>query len=145
MIKTSLRVVVDRVVETKTICAEDVALLQGTVLPDGVNSREEVDVLVALDRAVADTDPSWVVFLVASVVDFVVWTSRPTGYVGHDDASWLVATLSCGRGPTPNARRIAFEVIREAEQVDEVLLAFALRGVRQHRKQVGDDRGSLAA
>ncbi|CAA9366366.1 MAG: hypothetical protein AVDCRST_MAG90-3438 [uncultured Microvirga sp.] len=145
MIKTALRGFVDQVVEKRTISAEDVAFLQGTVLPHGLAMREEADMLVALDRAVADADPSWVVFLVASVVDFVVWTSRPTGYVGHDDASWLVATLSCGKGPTPYARRIAFEVIREAEQVDEALLAFALRGVRQHRSQVGADRGSLAA
>lgn len=145
MIKNSLRVFVDRVLENKKISAEDVGLLQGTVLPDGVTTREDADVLVALDRAVADTDASWVVFLVASVVDFVVWTSRPTGYVGHDDASWLVATLSCGKGPARNARRIAFEVIREAEQVDEALLAFALRGSRERGKQVSHDRGSLAA
>jgi hypothetical protein len=145
MIKTALREFVDRVVENQKISAEDVSILQGTVLLDGLNTREEADVLVALDRAVADADPSWIVFLVASVVQFVVWTSRPTGYVGHGDASWLAATLSGGSGPTANARRIAFEVIREAEQVDEALLAFALRGVRQHHRQVAANRGSLAA
>jgi hypothetical protein len=131
MIKNSLRTFVDRVLEDKRITGENVQQLQRTILRDGITTREEADVLIALDRAIADADRAWTEFLVASVVDFVVWTSRPTGFVGHDDATWLVTTLSCGEGPTKNAKQIAFEVIKEAEQVDEALLAFAMRGVRR--------------
>ena len=145
MIRTSLRVFVDRVLQNGRLSADDVHQLQAVILSDGVTTREEADVLIALDRAVAETDASWVVFLVASVVDFVVWTSRPTGYVGHDDAAWLIASLSCGKGPIRNAKRIVFQVIREAEQVDEALLAFALRGSRTHEAQGGAERRSLAA
>jgi len=143
MIKNSLRVFVDTVLENQRLSGEDVKTLQRDVLADGVTSREEADVLIALDRAIADADPSWVVFLVSSITDFVVWTSRPTGYVGYEGAAWLVASLSCGKGPIRNAKRIVFEVIREAQQVDEVLLAFALRGSRG-QQPVGE-RTLLAA
>jgi hypothetical protein len=60
---------------------------------------------------------------VRAVVDFAVWGARPTGYVDQDTARWLVATLSCGEGPSAAASRIAFEIVKEAEQVDEALLA----------------------
>jgi hypothetical protein len=140
MINATLRVFIDRVLENNRITAENVQQLQRAVLRDGVTTREEADVLVALDRAIAEADPFWADFLVASIVDFVVWTSRPTGFVSHDDAIWLATTLSCGGGPTEHAKRIAFEVIREAEQVDEALLAFAMRGSRRRSREAGTQR-----
>lgn len=145
MIDHLLRAFIDGVLENRKIEAADVNQLRRTILPDGVTTRDEADVLIALDRAVADADPSWVEFLVTSIVDFVVWTTRPTGYVGRDNAHWLVASLGCGSGPTRNAKCIAFEVIRDAEQVDEALLAFALRGARRKRENAAADRGLLAA
>ena len=125
MIKSSLQAFADHVLDTRIITADDVARLRRDILEDGVQTREEVDVLVALDR-VATADAAWAEFLLAEVVGFAVWTSRPTGLVDHDTARWLVTTLSCGHGPTRNAARIAFEVVREAQRVDEMLLTFVL-------------------
>ena len=45
--------------------------------------------LIALDRAVAKADPTWADFLVRAVVDFAVWTARPTGYIDQDGGRWL--------------------------------------------------------
>lgn len=146
MISPSLRAFADRAVEHKTIDAGEVDHLRRTILCEGVTSREEADVLIALERAVgASAHPSFVDFMVASIVDYVVWTSRPTGYVSRDDALWLVASLNCGQGPTRAARRIVFAVIQDAEQVDEVLLAFAMRGSRTRRADAGQDPGRIAA
>lgn len=131
MIKHSLLIFADKAVESGSLSAKDVGELQRLVLPDGITCREEADTLIALDRAVPGADPAFAEFLVAELVDFAVWTSRPTGYVDQDTARWLVASLGCGSGPTENARRIAFEVVKEAEQVDEALLAFAMRGAKQ--------------
>ena len=67
-------------------------------------------------------------YLVALVVDFAVWESRPTGVdrprqgaLAGDDA------LAPARARRATARRIAFEIVREAERCDEALLGFALR------------------
>jgi hypothetical protein len=127
MIKNSLHAFVDKVLDTGRITDEDVATMHRDLFADGLVSREEVDVLVALDRAIPDLAPGWAAVLTALVVDFVVWTSRPTGYVDADTARWLVTTLSCGGGPTETAMKLAFEVIREAQEVDETLITFVMR------------------
>ena len=111
MIKNSLRAFVNRVIEHKRISAEDVKELRCDILGGGLICREEADMLLALDRVVTPADGSWAEFLVSAIVEFAVWTSRPTGYIDADTARWLVATLSAGHGPTENAARIAFEVV----------------------------------
>jgi hypothetical protein len=91
-----------------------------------LTSRCEAEALLALDHALP-ADASWGDALVALMVDFLVWGSRPTGKVTADDASWLSAALDVGT-PTETAMRIAYAVVEEAEQIDEALLAFILRG-----------------
>jgi hypothetical protein len=126
MIKNELREFVDTILDKKMIDDADVQRLARDVMPDGAMNAEEVDVLVALDRALKPANANWAEFLVASVVQFVVWTSRPTGVVTRDQSNWLISTLSVGEGPTKNAMRIAFEVVREAERCDEPLITFSM-------------------
>lgn len=127
MISHELREFVDRVMDRHAIGDEDVQMLQREILHDAVLSRETLDVLIALDRAVADKSPLFADYLVALTVDFAVWESRPTGLVDRDKAHWLVTTLSAGEGPTETAQRIGFEIVREAQACDEALISFALR------------------
>jgi hypothetical protein len=131
MIKNSLRAFADGVLESKRIARQDVQKLRRDILAEGITSREEADTLIALERAVPAADAVFADYLVGAIVDFAVWGARPTGYVDQDTARWLVASLSCGAGPSETARRIAFEIVKEAEQVDEVLLAFVMRGSRR--------------
>ncbi|GJD49831.1 hypothetical protein OPKNFCMD_2565 [Methylobacterium crusticola] len=128
MIKISLQDFCNRIVAQGAISLEDVRELGRTLLPDGFRCREEADMLIALERAVASVDPAFGTFLTAAVVDFAVWGERPTGYVDADLAHWLAASLTAGRGPTPLGVEIAREVIREAESSHEQLLACALSG-----------------
>lgn len=125
MMAHELREFVDRVMDRHAIDDEDVKVLQRDILNDVVLTRDAVDVLIALDRAVPTACPAFGTYLVALVVDFAVWENRPTGVIDRDKAHWLVATLSVGDGPTATAQRIAFEIAREAEHCDETLLAFA--------------------
>lgn len=127
MIGHELREFVDRVMDRRAIDDEDVRVLQREILHESVSTREVFDVLIALDRAVADKSPLFADVLVALSVDFAVWESRPTGMIDRDKAHWLVTTLSAGEGPTPLAQKIAFEIVREAERCDEALVSFALR------------------
>ena len=126
MIGHELREFVDRVMDCRAIDDEDVKFLQRDILVDGAATRDTIDVLVALDRAVPARCEAFGDYLVALVVDFAVWQNRPTGVIDRDKAHWLVATLTAGEGPTATARRIAFEIVREAERCDEILLGFAL-------------------
>jgi len=126
MIGHELREFVDRVMDRLSIDDEDVNILQRDILDDVILTRDTIDVLIALDRAVPDSSAAFAEYLVRLVVDFVVWQNRPTGVIDRDKAHWLVTTLSAGEGPTRTARRIAFEIVKEAERCDELLLGFAL-------------------
>jgi hypothetical protein len=92
--------------------------LQRKILPDGVMSREEAELLIALDRSATKADPSWTEYLVATIVDFVVWVERPTGFVDDDTALWLAEALSAGGALTRTARLIAREIAREVQGGD---------------------------
>lgn len=131
MINLSLQVFCDRVVGAGRITAEDVTALVRHVLPEGLTTRDEADMLIALDRVVTAADAAFGDYLVAGVVDFAVWGERPTGYIDGEMARWLVASLRNGSGPTPLAARIAREVVREAQASDEALIAFALEANRR--------------
>jgi hypothetical protein len=128
MINDQLRVIIDRAFDRERIGPEDVRELQREVFEHGLTCREEVEVLAALDRAIPLADPSWAKFFMASVVEFAVWTSRPTGYVDNDTAGWLVTALMPMGRASVNAYRAALEILREAEHVDEELLVIAARG-----------------
>lgn len=98
----------------------DVRRLSRDILPEGVTSREEAEILIHLDRIVRRTDRAWGDWLVAVMVDFVVWSERPTGVVNEDAAMWLSATLDVPR-PSRHARRIVEAIVAEAERVHESL------------------------
>jgi hypothetical protein len=141
MIGNELREFVDRVLDQRMIDDEDVKLLQRDIVVDGSVTRDVIDVLIALDRAVSESCSAFADYLVALVVDYAVWESRPTGVIDRDKAHWLVTTLSAGDGPTATAQRIAFEIVREAERCDEALLGCALR--KGASKPRGFDAGRI--
>jgi hypothetical protein len=126
MINHSLQVFCNRIVAAGRITAEDVRTLSRQVLPDGLTSRDEADMLIALDRAVREIDPAFGTFLSAAIVDFTVWGERPTGTIDAGTAHWLAASLRNGIGPTLLAGQIAQAVVREAQSCNEALIAFAL-------------------
>jgi hypothetical protein len=145
MIGWALENFIQAAVERGEISRADVHALRRDVLPNGIGTRDEVDVLIALDRAVHDKDPTWRAFMLQAVVDFVVWTSRPTGRVNRETADWLVGSLGCGAGPTELAVAIAFEIVREAEAADESLIAFLIRWRSSWVKGTAQDKAAERA
>ena len=133
MNKISLTEFASRMRFKKRISLTDVQRLQRDILPDGIGCREQVEVLVALDRAVACADSAWSAFLVAALVEFVVWTERPTGRNKAATARWLAAALAGdGASPTITARLVAREIIEEAHaREDDALNALAATLARQ--------------
>lgn len=125
MLRPELCTFIESVSKTQMIATHDVGFLAVALLEDGLSSRQEAEALLGLDR-MAKGDAAWTELVTALVVDFVVWTSRPTGRVGRDDAEWLTTLLDaqvCSR----TALRIAEAVVAEADQVDETLVSFTLR------------------
>jgi hypothetical protein len=119
MTNNALREFVSKATDRSRVNFGDVRRLQRKILPDGVMAREEAELLIALDRSVAKADPSWTEYLVATIVDFVVWVERPTGFVDDETALWLAEALSAGGAMTRTARLIAREIAREAQVGDD--------------------------
>ena len=131
MIKNDLRDFIESVIDNRYISADDVKKLQRDILKDGVMSRSEAETLLALDRTL-DAHESWGPALTAMIVDFMVWSLRPTGVITTDDAMWLTTALDVG-GPTETAMNIAYAILDETRHVDAALLDFIMRG-RQHAR-----------
>ena len=124
MINSSLLAFTSTLIQAGRIRASDVHHLQRDLLPDGISLRGEAELLLRLDQSVSRADPAFSAWLVAAMVDFVVWGTCPTGSVDRETAEWLVSVLRGSQGPTRTARLIADEIVREAQDVDQGLLAF---------------------
>jgi hypothetical protein len=69
MINPSLQAFATRALNTGRISFGDVKRLQRDILPDGISSREEAELLLTLDRTVSRADRSFADWLVAMMVD----------------------------------------------------------------------------
>jgi hypothetical protein len=130
----SLQLFCNRIVDADRMTRDDVRILSEQRLTDGLQSRDEADLLLALDRAVSDKDPMFADLLVALVIDFAVWGGPSLGRVDRDTATWLSVSISGRSGPTRTGARIAMEIVREAEASDDALVAFALEANRWTRQ-----------
>src|SRR5215207_10072533 len=110
----SLRAFVTKALERNRISFGNLRRLQRTVLPHGFVTREQAEVLIALEQTIARTDKAWAGYLVAAITDSVVWHSSSPGRVEPEMAEWLVASLCCGR-PTRTTGMIARAIVREAQ------------------------------
>jgi hypothetical protein len=126
MINSSLQAFANKVQAAGRISFGDVKRLQRDILPDGISSREEAELLLNLEQTVSRADRAFGDWLVAMLVDFVVWGLRPTGTVDVDTAAWLAPFLAGER--TRTMRRLARELTAEAYHAGTALPSPALNG-----------------
>ena len=122
MINSSLQSFANNVQAAGRISFGDVKRLQRDILPDGISSRDEAELLLTLEQSVERADRAFVDWLVVAMVDFVVWGMRPTGIVDANTAAWLAPFLS-GSEATAMTCRLVHELTREAEHIDPALLS----------------------
>ena len=114
MINSSLQAFANKVQAAGRISLGDVQRLQRDILPDGISSREEAELLLTLDQTVGRTDRAFADWLVAMMVDFVVWGMRPTGTIDAETAAWLAPFLA-GQRTTKAMRRLARQLAHEMD------------------------------
>jgi hypothetical protein len=128
MTSVSLSEFVADILRKNRIGLRDVQRLHRHILPDGLGSRGEVELLIGLERAVRKADAAWGRWLATSIADFVVWGERPTGIVDEDTAAWLAALLAGPEGePSASAGLIAREIVEEAQAFKNDALAALAR------------------
>jgi hypothetical protein len=134
---TGLHEFVRKVLSKNRIGFGDLRRLQRDVLPNGITMRDEAETLIGLDRTVTRVDEGWPGYLAAAVKDFVITNSIPAGCIDNETAEWLLATLSCAHARTGLA--IAREILLEAHQVDDRLVAFARQSTKRKSKATISD------
>ena len=118
----------------------DVQRLRRDVLPDGIESREQAELLLDLDRSIPRIERSWEVCLVALFVDFVVWAERPTGIVDKATAEWVSTVLGAPEEATRTARLIAREIAEEAAGFeDDGLSVFGTSSAKTGQSETSPD------
>ena len=105
MINSSLQAFASNVQKAGRISFGDVKRLQRDILPNGISSRAQAELLLTLDQTVSRADRAFADWLVAMMVDFVVWGVRPTGSVDAETAAWLTPFL-VGQRATKTMRRL---------------------------------------
>jgi hypothetical protein len=104
----------------------DVRRLQRDYLPQGVTSREQVEILLHLDGMIERADRAWADWLAAAVFDFAVFSERSVDAVESGTCDWLLDYLAALDIATKVTRRLerdlhqALEPIAPIEYVDEV-------------------------
>ncbi len=131
---TSLRDFVCRVLEHKRITFGDLRRLQRDILPARITTREEAEVLLALDRTLDRADRGWREYLTRAVGDFIVWGSEPAGHIDGDKAQWLMTALICSSPKT--ARAVTQELARQAPVFDDDLRAFAPKPAAKPKRRL---------
>ena len=145
MINAALQTFVNKVQAAGRVSVGDAKRLQRDILPDGISSREESELLLTLALTVGRADRAFGDWLVAVMVDFVVWGLRPTGTVDVETATWLAPFLVGQR--TTTMRRLARELAAEADHAGRRLPSPAPDGVsgESSSAQVAADPMPLAA
>ncbi len=131
MINSSLRAFAATVQQAGCISSDDAQRLQRDLFPNGISSRDEAELLLTLDRTVGRADPAFADWLVAMLVDLVVWGTRPTGRIDADTAAWLMPFIA-GPSPTRTMRRLARDLAHETGDGDDALRRPALKDATQH-------------
>jgi hypothetical protein len=143
MTDISLEELAARILEKGRIGKYDVQAMRCDVLKDGLRSREEAELLIALDRKVGSVHFSWSAYFAAALADFVVWDSEPAGYVDAGKARWVLPLLT-GEGATSRATRALVAIAQEAECFDEAFFVGSAGPAPGQRAQIHQGAQELA-
>src|SRR5690606_7095064 len=114
------------------ITADDVLELRHRVFWKGVvTSKDAETVLVLDDRLGADADPSWPLFFVEALVDYIVIQAEPRGYISQENADWLIGRIShSGHVDTASELELLVKTLERAKLSPVKLVKFALEQVK---------------
>ena len=105
----------------------DLRRLRRDILPNGITSREEAEVLLGLDH-LERLDDEWPAYLAEAVAAFILSASEPPAF-DPTTTAWLVTQLSAAQPRT--AAAIVRTLEREGYQLSEDLAVFTRRAGRR--------------
>lgn len=114
-----------------TITKADVARLRADVFKDGIVSRDEAELMFALNDGCKHNDPAWMPFFVEGLTDYLIWRTEPHGHVSEEDARFLIERIrKDGRIDARAEFELLVNVIDRASSCPAELILLALATVR---------------
>jgi len=114
------------------ITADDVLKLRHRVFWKGlVTSADAEMVFVLNDRLQRNADPSWALFFVEALTDYLVFQAEPHGYISEQNADWLIARIArSGHVDTACELELLVKALERAKLSPVKLVTFALEQVK---------------
>lgn len=136
----SLQDLCRQIINGGVIGADEVVALRRAYYRDGKVDTSEAEQLFVLNDAPCKHSPHWKVFFVEALMDFVVFQTRPTGYVTDQTAQWLISKIiQDGRLKSESELKLLCRIFERAVHLPEMLVAFTLNQIK-HVILTGDSR-----
>jgi len=123
---------VQAIVARGKITAEDILKLRNRVFSKGVVTPNDAEMVFHLNDRIDNIDnPSWSIFFVETLTDYVVMQAEPQGYISDENAEWLIARIShSGHVDNENELEVLVKALERARQSPVGLVKFALEQVK---------------
>jgi len=125
----SLQTLADDIAADRFVSADEALRLRQQVFPDGIVSREEAEVLISLERRVANSDGAWSAAYVEAISDYVLQGDKFAGYVEASAVDWLKTQFGDG-APRGNQVEALLKVIERAQSAPPALFDFVRERLR---------------
>ncbi|MCA0424375.1 MAG: hypothetical protein LCH61_13825 [Proteobacteria bacterium] len=87
--------------------------------------RREAEIMFEIDAAQSGKSKDWTAYFVESMVEFLVFGSRPTGRISPNDAAWLMTMV--GEHFSPSVPELFRALILQTEEVPSSILQYAMK------------------
>ena len=114
----------DQLAADGVVTADEALELRRIVFPDGVVSRDEAEMFIAVAARVANTDEEWTHAFVEAICDYVLSKGKFPGHVDEETASWMMSNFGKD-GPRETEVEAVLKVLERAESAPEGLGVFA--------------------
>lgn len=114
------------------IDAAEILALRGSAWPDGCISPDEAEAIFVVNDRIAAPSAEWSDFFTEALVEFVVNTAEPRGYVSEDNARWLIERVQHdGKVSNLTELELIVRVLEKAQSAPQSLRVFALEQVER--------------
>ncbi|MES2302498.1 MAG: hypothetical protein V4521_10580 [Pseudomonadota bacterium] len=109
------------------IDAAEILSLRRSAWPDGRISPDEAEAIFVVNDRIAAPTAEWSDFFTEALVEFIVNTAEPHGYVSDDNARWLIERVQHdGKVNSLTELELVVRVLEKALSAPESLRLFAL-------------------
>ena len=134
-----------KLVAKQKILPNDVIALRQEVFPNGVESRQDVATLLALETACYEKCPQWDELFTKSIADYIVFSEGEHGAIDDAQALWIKQSLTRGGlTETKNEFSTIVRILSQAKRAPSSVVSLALDQITHRIYASGANRRTAA-